>query len=133
MIKRVSKCLIIVLLTVLTACSITRGYQDTIDLPEGTTPEKGLEIVMAIWNDNFVGKITGKFPHFDPIRNPNKYGILLHRVEFTPVAPKAEKKVFIKIAIKYEGELEEAKEIVEYGKSVVKEELKKYLPSHSTG
>lgn len=128
-----SKILIIVFLTVLTACSITRGYQDTIDLPEGTTPEKGLEIVMAIWNDNFVEKITGKFPHFDPITNPNKYGILLHRVEFTPVTPKGEKRVLIKIAIKYEGKLEDAKEIVEYGKSIVKEELKKYLTSHSIG
>jgi hypothetical protein len=127
------KLLIILFLIGLTACSFTRGYQDTIDLPEGTTPKKGLEIVMAIWNDNFVEKITGKFPHFDPIKNPNKYGILLHRVEFTPVTPKGVKRVFIKIAIKYEGKLEDAKEIVEYGKSIVKEELKKYLPSHSTG
>ena len=127
MIRKLSKYLLILCLTALAACSVNRGFQDTVDLPEGITSEKALEIVMAIWNDHFAEKITKKFPHFDPINNPNKYGIVLTRVEFTPVAPKGEKRVFIKIAINYVGKLDDAKEIVEYGKSIVKEELKKYL------
>jgi hypothetical protein len=127
MIKKMSKYLIIVFLAALAACSLVGSQEGTIDLPEEITPEKASEIVTAIWNDHFSEKITKKFPDFNPINDPVKYGIYLTGGEFTSKTSKGEKRLFIKITIYYKGKLDDAKEIVEYGKSIVNEELKKYL------
>jgi hypothetical protein len=127
MIKKMSKYLIIVFFAALVACSIVGSQEGTIDLPEGITPEKASKIATAIWDDHFSEKITKKFPHFDPINAPDKYGIFLTGDEFTPKTSKGEKRLSIKITIYYKGKLDDAKEIVEYGKSIVNEELKKHL------
>lgn len=109
------------------ACSVSTTYQERVNLPEGTTSAKADEIVMFNWNDNFVQKLTQKFPDFDPVKFPAKYGISVRRGFLKPLTEGGKEEVFLQIIMNCAVRLENAKEIVQYAKSIVEEGLRQYL------
>ena len=116
-------------LLTLIACSVTKGYEGTVDLPIGTTMETADRIVNSIWEDNFVQKISDKFPNFNPLENPQTQGIHLVYV-YSPSPDKKEKnesEIFIQLAVNYTGKLDNAEEIFQYAKSIVQKAVADYF------
>ena len=111
----------------ISGCRVRKQYHDTVELPEGTSLKTATEIMMIVWNDNFAEKITKKFPSFDPIRNPSRYGLYLNCVELG-TAKKKGHTIFIRIEIKFAGSKpENAQEILEYGKTIVEKAVENYF------
>ena len=116
-------------LLTLIACSVTRGYEATVDLPIGTTMVTADRIVNSIWEDNFVQKISDKFPNFNPLENPQTQGIYLVYV-YSPSPDKKEKnesEIFIRLTVNYMGKLDNAEEIFKYGKTIVEKAVSDYF------
>lgn len=110
-----------VVVIILTACHVGGMYRDTVDLPEGTNAQTAYELVEHISKNHFFEKITAKFPTLD---SSSRIG--LARLVLTPLAGGKEK-VCIVLYIRYTGKLDNAKEIIDYGKTIVEQQVKEYF------
>jgi hypothetical protein len=129
MCKFLAKISTLLYLLTLIACSVTYTYQDTVDLPIGTTFTTALQIAESVWADNFMQKISDKFPNFNPLENPQTQGINLFTV-YGRSPDKKEKRegaIFIKLSISSTGKIDNAEEIVKYGKTIVQKAVEDYF------
>lgn len=111
----------------LSSCSVTKGVKSNVILPEGTTTEVAEQIINKIWKDDFLIKITSKYPHFNPALKPKEQGISLTWLKFSP-ADKSEKGTLsIHIEIKYKGSLDNADQIADYAKSIVQTQVNEFF------
>jgi len=98
---------LMVLLTIclfMVGCSVTTAYQNTVELPKGTTTETASKIVSTIWQKGFYEKIKMKFPDVDPSQYKPFLGYKKSLSKDTLV---------IIFGVKYKGKLDKAKNIVE--------------------
>ena len=107
----------------LIACSTIYNRESTVYLPIGATRGTAERIADSLWKDNFVQKISDKFPNFNPLKNPQTQGIYL----FYPLVPSPESEIFIRLTIYYTGKLDNAEEIIKYGKTIVQKAVEDYF------
>ena len=107
------------------SCTISRSYRGRIELPEGTSVETAKEIVNNIMNDGFIEKISDKFPNFNPVKNPKKYGVFLYwGYRHGKSGPEG---VHILFVINYVGKLDNRDEIIEHGTIIVEKYIREYF------
>ena len=110
------------------ACSPNKyiGVSDTIDLPEGTDYDTAVEIALAIYNDGYKEKISNKFSE---LSEEDLNGLYVHGTRFTMLTGDKKQSVYISIGIKFSGNVEQGKKVVEFGKSIGEQYIKKYFAS----
>ena len=117
-------------LLVLASCQVSRGFQENIELPHGTSSGTADAMVQAIWNGGaLTEKIRVQFPNFDPDAHPERYGIQLRRFTLSPVG--GEEQVSLQLILQFADASSDVPAdvdgLVAFGKSIVERERDDYL------
>lgn len=104
---------ILIILLFVMSCTISKNYQEQINLPPGTTVETAEKIVSTIVSDGFFKKIMNKYPKLNTKEDS------INIFSGYTKGSSGPKDIHILIVIKYTGKLYEPKEIAGYGKGLV--------------
>ena len=124
----IKKLLIIFIALIVGSCTISKSYQNSIALPEGTSLETARKIATSVWNDNYKEKIHNRFAH---LTETQLNGLFINWRIFKPFRGDKKATVSIIVGIRYQGNLSEAEAIVEYGTSIIEEAINKYFKNRN--
>jgi hypothetical protein len=107
-------------------CQFSKIYQDSVDLPGGTSLQTAKTITMTVWDDDLKGKVHEKFPH---LSKKQLDGLFIRWRSSQSLIGDKETTVSILFGIQYQGELKDAKAIIEYVKELVENSAEEYFQS----
>jgi hypothetical protein len=111
---------------IIIACSITKTFDYSIELPKDATLETAQKIGIIVWNDQYKEKVKSEFPYLSESQLDGLY------INYEEQKSLTGSKIYIKVGISYEGEIDNVLGIVGYCRSIMEDAVNQYYQKELT-